>query len=80
MQTDDSLNCGNKTFEELEEAEARFLTKGREFLNEGSALRFNGATISRRMTVPVFPTPSKSPVCLPPLLASKEEFLEEHIS
>ena len=47
MQTDDTLNCGNKAFEELEDAEARFLTKGREFLNENSALRFNGATISR---------------------------------
>ena len=48
MQTNNTLNYGNKAFEELKDAEARFLTKGREFLNENLALRFNGATISRK--------------------------------
>src|SRR4051812_394794 len=47
IQIDDTLNYGKKVFEELEEIKARFLTKGREFLNKDSALRFNSTIINR---------------------------------
>ena len=48
IQIGDPLNCGNKASKELEDFEAQFLTKGREFSSENSVLRLNGATISRK--------------------------------
>jgi len=48
MQTDNTLNCGNKVFEEFKKTEARFLIKKKEFLDENSVLRFNGTTINRK--------------------------------
>jgi len=79
MQTDDTLNCGNKAFEELEDAEARFLTKGREFLNENSALRFNGATISRSKGCIRISQPEQV-ARVRTVIAGREESLEEYIS
>src|ERR1043165_8849326 len=79
MQTDDTLNYGNKVFEELEETKARFLTKGREFLNEGSALRFNGATISRKDGCICVSQPEQV-IWVHTVIAGKEESLEQYIS
>src|SRR6185312_16999054 len=79
IQTDDTLNYGNKAFEELKDAEARFLTKGREFLNENSALRFNGATISRSKGCIRISQPEQV-ARVRTVIAGREESLEEYIS
>src|ERR1043165_1842018 len=79
MQTDDTLNCGNKAFEELEEAKARFLIKGREFLNEGSTLRFNGATISHK-DGRIHVSQPEQVTRVYTVIAGKEESLEAYIS
>lgn len=47
MQTDDTLNFGNKTFIDKEEKSSRkFLCKPKIVLEDGKSMRFNGATIS----------------------------------
>src|SRR5581483_6276296 len=79
MQTDNTLNCGNKAFKELKDAEARFLTRGREFLNENSALRFNGATISRNKGCIRISQP-KQIARMYTITAGRKESLEEYIS
>ena len=78
MQTDNTLNCGNKAFKEFKDTEARFLTKGREFLNKNSALRFNGATISRREGCIRVSQPEQI-TRVRIIVAGKEESLEEYI-